>query len=175
MKIVIVAGPNGAGKTTFARFFLGSMPEISHYLNADTIAAGLAPLKPEAAAVEAGRFLLTQMDQLVGQKINFAFETTLSSKNYLRRIRIWKSCGYDVRLVFLSLPSQDFAINRVKQRVKQGGHNIPEKVIRRRFNRGLENLDAYKKIVTTWQVFDNSVTPPILIESSDVQNEKRKK
>lgn len=175
MKIFIVAGPNGAGKTTFARFLLGSMPEISYYLNADTIAAGIAPLKPEAAAVDAGRFILNQMDLLEAQKLNFAFETTLSSRNYVRRIKHWIASGYDVRLIFLSLPSQEFAINRVRQRVKQGGHNIPEQVIRRRFNRGLENIEAYKMIVTSWQVFDNSVTPPILIESSEVQDEKRKK
>jgi len=134
MKIVIVAGPNGAGKTTFARFLLASMPEITHYLNADTIASALASLQPETAAVDAGRFMLSQMDNLEAFKPNFAFETTLSSRNYLRRIKQWRAEGYDVRLVFLSLPDQEFAIKRIKQRVKQGGHNISETVIRRRFN-----------------------------------------
>lgn len=175
MKIVIVARPNGAGKTTFARFLLASIPEITHYQNVDTIAAGLAPLKPETAAVDAGRFMLSQMDHLVTMNLNFAFETTLSSKNYLRKIKQWRAGGYEVRLVFLRLPNQEFAINRVKQRVKQGGHNIPEDVIRRRFDRGTENLGFYKKIVTSWQVFDNSIMPPILLESSEDRNEKRKK
>lgn len=172
MKIVIVAGPNGAGKTTFARFFLKSFPEIAYYLNADTIASGFAPLKPENVAVEAGRILLNQMDNLTNLKSNFAFETTLSSKNYLNRITIWKNSGYEVRLVFLSLPSQEIAVNRVKQRVKQGGHNIPENIIKRRFDRGRENLEAYKKIVSSWQVFDNSISPPVLLDSSEPSHEE---
>ena len=163
MKVFIIAGPNGAGKTTFAKFFLKNYPDIQHYLNADILASGIAPLKPELVAVEAGRILLRQMDHLVEQKASFAFETTLSARNYLNRIRRWKESGYDVQLVFLSLPTAMFAINRVKQRVKQGGHNIPEAVIRRRFARGLRNLGDYKKLVNAWQIYDNSIVPMILL------------
>lgn len=164
MKIFIIAGPNGAGKTTFARFFLKNYPNITHYLNADILASGIAPLQPELAAVEAGRILLEQMEQLTAQKASFAFETTLSAKNYLNRIRIWKELGYDVQLVFLSLPNATFAINRVKQRVKQGGHNIPASVIRRRFARGLNNLEEYKKLVNAWQIYDNSASVTVFLE-----------
>lgn len=172
MKIFIIAGPNGAGKTTFAKFFLKNYPEIQHYLNADILASGIAPLRPELAAVEAGRILLSQMNHLVNQKFSFAFETTLSAKNYLLRIDGWKKAGYDVRLVFLSLPSAAFAIERVRQRVKQGGHNIPVDVIRRRHSRGVENLPSYKKLVNSWQVFDNSIVPMALLEEGNHESEK---
>jgi len=164
MKIFIIAGPNGAGKTTFAKFFLKNYPTITHYLNADILASGIAPLQPELAAVEAGRILLEQMEHLTAQKASFAFETTLSAKNYLNRIRAWKELGYVVQLVFLSLPNAVFAINRVKQRVKQGGHHIPEAVIRRRFARGLSNLEDYKKLVNAWQLYDNSSSVTVLLE-----------
>lgn len=167
MKVFIIAGPNGAGKTTFAKFFLRNYPNIKHYLNADILASGIAPLKPELAAVEAGRILLKQMDHLAEQKVSFAFETTLSAKNYIRRIDSWKKKGYHVQLIFLSLPSADFAIARVKQRVKQGGHNIPADVVHRRFIRGLENLPNYKKLADSWKVFDSSSAPVRLLETID--------
>lgn len=110
------------------------------------------------------RFFLKQMDNLAKQKIGFAFATTLSSANYLRRIQKWKKLLYQIELVFLRLPSPVFAINRVRQRVRQGGHNIPEPVIRRRFSRGLSNLESYKKVVDAWRVYDNSHEPPLLVE-----------
>lgn len=167
MKIFVIAGPNGAGKTTFARFFLKDQKAILHYLNADVLAAGLAPLHPEIVAVEAGRMLLTQMDHLAKQRASFAFETTLSSQNYLSRVLAWRKMGYHVQLVFLRLSNPEFAITRVQQRVKQGGHNIPEAVIRRRFIRGLSNLERYKKIVNSWQVLDNTAIPAILIDEGE--------
>ncbi len=167
MKVFIIAGPNGAGKTTFAKFFLKNYPDIKHYLNADILASGIAPLKPELAAVEAGRILLKQMSHLAEQKVSFAFETTLSAKNYLRRIDSWKKKGYHVEIIFLSLPNADFAIERVRQRVKQGGHNIPADVIRRRFIRGLENLPSYKKLADSWKIYDSSPAPMRLLETSD--------
>lgn len=164
MKIFIIAGPNGAGKTTFARFFLKNYPNITHYLNADILASGIAPLQPELAAVEAGRILLNQMQHLTIQKASFAFETTLSAKNYLHRISEWRKKQYRVTLIFLSLPTSTFAISRVKQRVKQGGHYIPDDVIRRRFDRGLSNLEAYKKLVNAWQLYDNSSSQAVLLD-----------
>lgn len=172
MKIFIIAGPNGAGKTTFAKFFLKNYPNITHYLNADILASGIAPLQPELAAVEAGRILLGQMEHLTANKASFAFETTLSAKNYLNRIRTWKELGYDVQLVFLGLPNAIFAINRVKQRVKQGGHHIPEAVIRRRFARGLSNLEDYKKLVNAWQIYDNSASVTVLVEEGKNEDKK---
>jgi predicted ABC-type ATPase len=164
MRIFIVAGPNGAGKTTFARFFLKGQEAIGHYLNADLIAAGLAPLKPEAAALDAGKIMLRQMGQLAALKSDFAFETTLSALNYLARIKKWQEMGYHVHLVFLRVKNPEFSVSRVRQRVKQGGHNIPEDVIRRRFKRGLENIEKYKKVVNSWQFYDNSAVEAVLLE-----------
>jgi predicted ABC-type ATPase len=120
--------------------------------------------------VEAGRILLYQMVHLAAQKVSFAFETTLSAKNYLNRIDTWKKIGYDIHLIFLSLPSPAFAIDRVRQRVKQGGHHIPIDVIRRRHSRGNVNLPAYKKLVNSWRIYDNSVVPMVLLEEGS--NEK---
>jgi len=165
VKIFIIAGPNGAGKTTFARFFLKNYPEVTHYLNADVLAAGIVPLQPELAAVEAGRIFLQQIKNLTRQRVSFAFETTLSSQNYIRHITAWTAIGYAVELVFLQLPSADLAIQRVRQRVRQGGHNIPDAVIRRRFDRGQLNLNEYKRVVTAWSLYDNSASPPTLIAS----------
>ena len=139
-KIIIIAGPNGAGKTTFAQKFLPAEAKTLRFINADLIAAGLAPFNPESVAVKAGRLMLEEIDKCVNAGQNFAFETTLSGLAYLHKIKIWQSLGYQVKLWFLSLPSADIAVSRVAIRVSQGGHNIPEQVIRRRFKAGLHNF-----------------------------------
>lgn len=163
--IIILAGPNGAGKTTFARSFLPQEANCLRFINADLIAAGLSPFAPDAVALKAGRLMLREIDDCVKQKESFAFETTLSGLGYLARIRKWRSNGYKVSLYFLALPSAETAILRVAARVKQGGHNIPESVIRRRFIAGLHNFDnAYKFEVDRWAKFDNVGQRPLLIE-----------
>lgn len=163
--IIILAGPNGAGKTTFARSFLPQEANCLRFINADLIAAGLSPFAPEAAALKAGRLMLREIDDCVKQQESFAFETTLSGLGYLPRIRQWRLMGYEVSLYFLALPSAETAIMRVAARVKQGGHNIPESVIRRRFIAGLHNFDnAYKCEVDRWAKFDNVGKRPLLIE-----------
>jgi predicted ABC-type ATPase len=163
--IIILAGPNGAGKTTFARSFLPQEANCLRFINADLIAAGLSPFAPEAAALKAGRLMLREIDDCVKQQESFAFETTLSGLSYLSRIRQWRLMGYEVSLYFLALPSAETAIMRVAARVKQGGHNIPESVIRRRFIAGLHNFDdAYKCEVDRWAKFDNMGKRPLLIE-----------
>ena len=139
-KIIIIAGPNGAGKTTFAQKFLPAEAKTLRFINADLIAAGLAPFNPESVAVKAGRLMLEEIDKCVNAGQNFAFETTLSGLAYLHKIKIWQSLGYQVKLWFLSLPSADIAVSRVAIRVSQGGHNIPEQIIRRRFKAGLHNF-----------------------------------
>lgn len=165
MKIVIIAGPNGAGKTTFAKEFLPNEANCPEFINADLIAAGLSPFRPEAAAVRAGRLMLAEMDERVRQRRSFAFETTLSGHVYARKITKWHSQGYHVKLIFLSLPSVDIAIARVAVRVAQGGHNVPEEVIRRRFKSGIRNFDQiYKKIVDAWAFYDNSSSVPKLLD-----------
>ena len=162
-KIIIIAGPNGAGKTTFAREFLPNEADCLQFVNADLIAAGLSPFAPEAAALQAGRLMLTQIADHLAHRRSFAFETTLSGVAYAHQIPKWRTWGYAVALHFLALPDADMAVARVAQRVKQGGHNIPEAVIRRRFVAGLANLPRYCELVDDWDVYDNSGPKPILI------------
>jgi predicted ABC-type ATPase len=132
-KIIIIAGPNGAGKTTFAREFLPQEAGCPVFVNADLIAAGLSPFAPERAAMQAGRLTLAAIAQHVAKRESFAFETTFSGKAYATQIPVWRQLGYRVELFFLSLPTADIAVERVAQRVRQGGHDIPEATIRRRF------------------------------------------
>ncbi|WP_047534035.1 AAA family ATPase [Methylotenera sp. N17] len=167
-KIIIIAGPNGAGKTTFAREYLPNEANCPIFINADLIAAGLAPFAPETAAIKAARLMLKEIELNVKAGNNFAFETTLSGKTYAKDIAEWKKLGYHITLVFLSLPNAEFAIQRVAARVAAGGHNILEPIIRRRFKAGIGNFDRiYKPLSDTWALYDNSGEQPILIERKD--------
>ncbi|MEZ5307075.1 MAG: hypothetical protein R2684_08015 [Pyrinomonadaceae bacterium] len=164
-KIIIIAGPNGAGKTTFAGEFLPKEANCRAFVNADLIAAGLAPFEPERAAFRAGRLMLEEIYNHVRRGENFAFETTLSGRAYKGMIPAWQAEGYVIKLFFLRLVSPDLACARVRQRVRQGGHNIPEPVIRRRFDSGLFNFEnLYKPLVDEWALYDNSGSEPVLIE-----------
>ena len=164
-KIIIIAGPNGAGKTTFAGEFLPNEAECPNFVNADLIAAGLAPFAPETVVFRAGRLMLEEIHSHVRQGNSFAVETTLSGRVYARLISKWQARGYHVKLFFLRLQSPELAIARVQQRVQAGGHYIPEAVIRRRFTSGLDNFDKlYRPIVDEWILYDNSASSPQLIE-----------
>ena len=163
-RIVIIAGPNGAGKTTFAREFLPNEAECPNFVNADLIAAGLSPFAPDLAAFKAGRVMLEAIADHARLGESFAFETTLSGLTYAQMIPVWRIAGYTVKLIFLSLPDVEIAIERVATRVMQGGHNVPEEVIRRRFTHGIKNFERYKMLVDSWQLYDNSGIPAILIE-----------
>lgn len=164
-KIIIIAGPNGAGKTTFASEFLPHEAECPVFVNADLIAAGLAPFEPERATLKAGRLMLAEIRANAHKGISFAFETTLSGRAYARLIPEWQNMGYCVKLFFLQLDSPELAIARVRQRVKAGGHHIPEQVIRRRFEAGLHNLEnLYKPLVDEWAVYDNAGMVPKLMK-----------
>jgi predicted ABC-type ATPase len=163
-RIVIIAGPNGAGKTTFAREFLPTDAELPNFVNADLIAAGLSPFAPDVAAFKAGRIMLETIADYVKHGESFSFETTLSGLTYAQMIPVWRSSGYAVKLIFLSLPDVEIAIERVATRVKQGGHNVPEEVIRRRFAHGIANFERYKLLVDSWQLYDNSGAPPVLLD-----------
>lgn len=164
-KVLVIAGPNGAGKTTFARSFLPAEAGVTRFINADLIAAGLAPFAPETAAIRAGRLMLEEIDLSAGRGESFAFETTLSGLSYLRRIEQWRASGYRVSLFFLSLPNAETAIARVASRVRQGGHDIPEPVIRRRFAAGLDNFHRrYKLAVDDWVLYDNTGAEPVPLE-----------
>ena len=159
-KIIIIAGPNGAGKTTFAKNFLPQEAHTFRFINADLIAAGLAPFNPESVSFKAARLMLNELDEYTTAGESFAFETTLSGAHYLQRMQEWKDLGYSVKLWFIALSSPELAISRVKERVAQGGHNIPEEVIRRRYTAGLKNLPKYQKVVKSWVLLDGDKTPP---------------
>jgi len=167
-KVIIIAGPNGAGKTTFAREFLPNEASCPAFVNADLIAAGLAPFAPQTAAVAAARLMLKELDRHFAARQNFAFETTLSGHAYLRHIDAWQAAGYRVKLIFLQLDSVDEAIARVAQRVRQGGHDIPEAIVRRRFAAGRRNFtEAYAPAVDAWALYDNSGPQPVLLNWSE--------
>jgi len=167
-RILIVAGPNGAGKTTFAREFLVAEADCPSFVNADLIAAGLSPFAPELAARKAARIMLETIDEHVRNRESFAFETTLSGRAYAQHIPEWRALGYHVKLFFLRLPNAEMAIERVAQRVRQGGHDVPRDVIRRRFASGWENFETlYKPLVDSWVLFDNSTHPAILLDWSE--------
>lgn len=165
-RIVIIAGPNGAGKTTFARDFLPQEAHCPDFINADLIAAGLSPFRPEVMALRAGRLMLEEIADRVRREESFAFETTLSGLAFAQAIPRWRKAGYHVKLIFLSLPSVDMAVMRVAARVAQGGHDVPPEVIRRRFDAGLRNFhERYRQLADAWILYDNSGAEPLVLES----------
>lgn len=164
-KVIIIAGPNGAGKTTFALDYLPNEADCPVFVNVDLIAAGLSPFRPAAAAFRAGRLMLEEINNHVRRGRNFAFETTLSGRGYVRMIRQWRTDGYRVTLIFLSLAAPEEAIKRVELRVRQGGHPIPQPVIRRRFHSGMRNFKTvYRPCVDDWLWYDNSGRRPVLLK-----------
>ena len=166
--IFIIAGPNGAGKTTFAREFLPQEAACPVFVNADLIAAGLSPFRPEAAALEAGRLMLSQIRMHLARRESFAFETTLAGRSYAQHIPRWQAAGYFVDLIFLALDNPQMATERVAQRVLQGGHSIEPHIIARRFDAGLKNLlQIYQPLVNRWAVYDNSGAHPVLLAQGE--------
>jgi len=159
--LYIIAGPNGAGKTTASFTILPQIFNVREFVNADEIARGLSPFNPESVAFEAGRIMLQRIEQLIGAKKTFAFETTLTTKSYINLISRCKKDGYIINLIFLYLSSSEFAIERVKSRVLKGGHNIPEDVIRRRYYKGLENfVNLFMPLCDSWIIADNTNSIP---------------
>lgn len=164
-RIIVIAGPNGAGKTTLAREFLPQEAGCPTFVNADLIAEGLSPFLPDVAAIRSGRVMLAEIRRHALAGRSFAFETTLSGRGHVRRIRRWRADGYRVTLVFLSLRTPEEAIRRVSERVRHGGHNVPEDVIRRRFASGWTNFrSVYRHEVDEWFWYDNSSARPVLVE-----------
>lgn len=162
--LYIVSGCNGAGKTTASYTVLPEMLHCKEFVNADSIALGLSPFQPEKAAFEAGRIMLQRINHLIKNKNDFAFETTLSTKSYEQKIKECKKNRYEIILIFFWLSSPELAIERIKERVKKGGHHIPDEVVRRRYKRGLLNLT--KKFIPLsdyWLIIDNTQTTPALI------------
>ncbi|MGH9886613.1 MAG: zeta toxin family protein [bacterium] len=169
--VVVLVGPNGAGKSTSAGLILRDALAVSEFVNADSIAGGLSAFRPETVAVAAGRIMLARVSTLAAAGADFAFETTLSGRSFAPRLAAMKRVGYEVHLAFLSLPSPDLAVARVAERVAMGGHDVPERTVRRRFVAGVRNFfDVYQPLANAWQVWDNSVLGgPRLIASSSVE------
>ncbi|WP_093560713.1 zeta toxin family protein [Pseudoduganella namucuonensis] len=160
----IVAGPNGAGKTTFALTYLPKVAQCSRFINADLIAAGLSPLAPERELLAASRLLLREVEACIRQRKDFAFETTLAGRGYLKLVRRLRAEGWRVDLIYLALPSRDMSHLRVAERVAHGGHNIPAADIERRFSRSLGNLlNFFSSAVDSCSCFMNSGPMPELV------------
>lgn len=173
--VIIIAGPNGAGKSTTAPAILQGALGVTEFVNADTIAAGLSAFNPEKAAFQAGRVMLERLQQLAGSGENFAFETTLASKTFAPWLKTLKAKGYAFHLFFLWLTSPEYAVARVAERVRMGGHNVPEDTIHRRYHAGLRNFfTMYQPLADTWRMYDNSAPgDPRLLSSGEcsmVQN-----
>jgi len=164
-RCIIIAGPNGAGKTTFAREFLPKDAGIIHFVNADLLAYGLSPLKPEIVRLEAGRLFLNELDRLAKTQVDFAFESTLSGLSYVSRLKQWKILGYRIEIIFLQLESPQLALKRISARVREGGHDVPKNDVLRRLERGLINFrKIYSELADHWTVYDNSGDIPQLLE-----------
>ncbi len=157
--VIVIAGANGAGKSTVAPYLLRDTLGVSEFVNADTLAQGLSAFSPETVAIKAGKIMLRRLDELAETNADFAFETTLSTRSFFPRLNRMRENGYKFKLVFLYLENSELARLRVAERVRQGGHDIPETTIKRRYEKGLRNFFAlYKTIADNWFFYNNSDT-----------------
>lgn len=156
----IVAGCNGSGKTTASYTVLPEVLKCSQFVNSDEFAKGLSPFNPKDASVTASRYMLIKIKYLIDRKIDFGIETTLATRS-LRKIAVdAQKKGYFVTVIYFWLDSPDLAVERVKERVKAGGHDIPVDVILRRYEKGLKYFfDDYSKMADRWVLVDNSSHP----------------
>lgn len=165
-RCLLIAGPNGAGKTTFAREYLPNDARVLNFVNADLIASGLSPIRPELAAVAAARLMLEEIERLVRRRADFAWESTLSGLAHVKRLQTMKQLGYHVEIIYLRLASPRLALKRIGARVRQGGHDVPKTDVLRRFSRSWKNFQTrYCYLADAWAVYDNSSRPPKLVES----------
>jgi predicted ABC-type ATPase len=179
-KLYIIGGCNGAGKTTASFNILPDLLNCKEFVNADEIARGLSPFQPEKVSIEAGRLMLTRINELIHSNQDFSFETTLSTRSFINTIEFAKSKGYFITLIFFWLDSIQLAKNRVQKRVAEGGHNIAPEVIERRYKLGIKNLfDLYADKVDSLLIYDNSTIESELIAEKEFntaftiyQNEK---
>lgn len=166
----MMVGPNGAGKTTSAMTLLPDILTCDEYVNADSIALGLSPFKPEEVAFAAGRLMLGRIYKLANQRSNFAFETTGASRTFAPFLLDCQKKGYEINLIYFWLDSPELALERVATRVANGGHDIPEDVVRRRYQKGVENLfKLYMPVVDNWVLYNNSgISPELIAENSTI-------
>jgi len=171
--LIIIAGCNGSGKTTAAPALLQNSLHVNDFVNADAIAYGLCAFQPEKASIQAGRIMLETIQNLAKEKANFAFETTLASRTFSTWIPKLKQDGYEFHLIFLWLQNVELAIRRVEERVKTGGHSIPEETIRRRYKSGLKNFfKLYRPLTDSWQFYDNSNADKVSLIASEIHGDK---
>lgn len=169
--LIVISGPNGAGKSTAAPALLKDALHVDNFVNADVIAQGLCAYQPEKAAIQAGRIMLDRIHTLANEEVNFAFETTLASRTFAMWIPKLQKQGYQFHLIFLWLQSADLAVFRVKERVKTGGHSVPESTIRRRYTAGLKNFfNLYSPLADSWQFYDNSNTNHLSLIASEAKH-----
>jgi predicted ABC-type ATPase len=155
--LYIIAGPNGAGKTTSAESMLPGVLNCIEFVNADLIARGISPYNPESVVIQAGKIMLKRMDELKNAGVDFVIETTLSTLSYKNFIEECRQKGYEIVLIFVWLNHPQVAKDRVEQRVKKGGHNIPTDVIERRYYKGIKNLNKiFLPLCNEWVICDNS-------------------
>jgi predicted ABC-type ATPase len=164
-QVIALAGPNGAGKSSAAPTLLRDAFEVKEFVNADVLAQGLSAFAPEKMAVESGRIMLKRLRELAVKRENFAFETTLAARSFAPWLAGLRAAGYQTHLLFLALPNEGMAIERVLMRVKLGGHDIPTDVIKRRYKAGLKNFSQlYRSIVSSWMFYENySLDRPLLV------------
>ncbi len=166
-QLIAIAGANGAGKSTLAPYLLRDTIGLMEYVNADPIALGLSAFRPEHVAFEAGRVMLRRLEHLASQRASFAFETTLAGRSLAPWIRRLRQDGYKCHIAFVWVRSPDLAIRRVQERVKAGGHAVPEEVIVRRYHKGVRHfLELYCALAHTWAVYDNeTLGSPVMVAS----------
>jgi len=173
-KLYIISGCNGAGKSTSAYTILPEILNCNEFVNADNIAAGISPFSPDTVAFEAGRIMLQRIDQLVFQGVDFAIETTLSSKSYFFKMQDWQNQGYEIILIYIWLNSPELAFERIADRVNKGGHSIPKEIVLRRYYRRINNLfDFFIPIRNYWLIIDNYGAMPEMIAegNKDIESE----
>lgn len=170
-RLFVISGCNGAGKTTASYTILPELLDCDEFVNADEIAKGISPFNPDSAAIQSGRLMLNRINDLIKKGEDFAFETALSTKSYKNLVLKAKQENYQITLLFFWLRAPELAVKRVETRVREGGHNIPEPVIRRRYDNGLKNFfSIFESIVDEWIFIDNSGEPYEIIAQKDLPN-----
>lgn len=173
--LYIISGCNGAGKTTASYTVLPEILDCREFVNADEIARGLSPFNPESMAIEAGRLMLSRIDDLLSQGETFAIETTLATKSFVNLVHRAQVQGYTVRLLFFWLNSPELALQRIAERVAKGGHDIPESIVRRRYVAGINNLfKLFMNEVDSWEIYDNSTFPSVQIATGSKEDKTLK-
>ncbi len=171
-RVVVLAGINGAGKTTASLNLLANVLKIPTFVNADAIARGLNGLNPEGVSLAAGRLMLAELGELAARREDFAFETTLAARTYAGWLAGLRATGYEVYLYYYWLRSPDLAITRVADRVRAGGHHVPDATVRMRYARSVRNFfDLYRPQADQWEVYDNSYGQRELIAMGSVDEE----